>query len=116
MFIEKLKTQDYKEFIEQYLVQNKTAEIKNVVQIAHIDENPSSPQHNCAYVAWERQIADIGIFATTLAFTDDDCRVISASDSRLEYLQLKQCWVSFLQSKFENYKHNQQDQEIGQTK
>ena len=116
MFIEKISEQDYKEFIEQFLVQNKTDEIKNVVHITLKDVEPSFRQHNCAYVSWERQIDGVGIFAAALAFSDDDCRVISASDRRLEYLQLKQSWLNFLESKFENYKQNQQDQEFGQTK
>ena len=116
MFIEKLEKQDYKQFIEQFLVKNKAAEIENVVEITYKESNSNVEHHNCTYVAWERQIAGIGLFAAALSFSDDDCKVISATDSRLEYLQIKQSWISFLESKFENYKQNQQDQEIGQTK
>ena len=116
MFIEKLEQKDYKEFIEEVLVQNKTAEIKNLVHITLMDTKENDPKHNCAYVIWERQVCGMGIFATVLAFSDNDCRVVSASDSRLEYVELKQHWLNFLETKFENYKQNQQDQEIDQTK
>lgn len=116
MFIEKLEQQDYKEFIEKFLVQNQADEIKNIVSITLKETKQSGSQHNCAYVAWERQVCGMGIFAAMLAFSDNDCRVLSASDSRLEYIDPKQAWTNFLQSKFENYKLNQQDQEIDITK